>query len=203
MMELILAGRVDQAVYGFINRLKGVDLDFVSLAQLGLSSTRSVFYCDSGGPDLLRIFQKIEIPEGSRILDYGSGKGGAAMTLARLPFAEVTGIELSPALVDVARTNTARLGLKRIQFLCADAGEVADLDRFTHFYMYNPFPAVVVQQVMANITASLGRNPRGVTLVYCNPVCHEVILASGLFSQTAEIQLRSKMHPWFVYRHEK
>jgi trans-aconitate 2-methyltransferase len=58
-----------------------------------------------------------------RVLDVGTGTGAAAMLVAdRWPAAEVTGIDVAPAMISVARRkNTA----PRIRFLVAD---VATLD---------------------------------------------------------------------------
>ena len=67
-----------------------------------------------------------------RIVDLGTGSGIVAVTLALArPDAEVSAVDISPAALDVARSNAARLGAT-VRFLAGDwfaplAGERFDL----------------------------------------------------------------------------
>ena len=108
----------------------------------------------------------IGIPAGARIVDFGSGKGLAAITLSRY-FAGVTGVEMSPKLVEVARRKVRKLGLTNVRFGCADAVEYYDgLDQFSHVDMFHPFPASVMQEVMENVRRSLEGRPRPLVIIY-------------------------------------
>jgi release factor glutamine methyltransferase len=69
-----------------------------------------------------------------RILDVGTGSGAIAISVARnWGPAEITAVDISPAALEVARSNAARLGFaEQIRFLQGDllapiAGEVFDL----------------------------------------------------------------------------
>ena len=70
--------------------------------------------------------------ERPRIVDLGTGSGIVAVTLALTrPDAEVSAVDISPAALDVARSNAARLGAT-VRFLAGDwfaplAGERFDL----------------------------------------------------------------------------
>jgi SAM-dependent methyltransferase len=199
--RFVLEGRFDHLLYAMWVRWKGLDFRPVSLEQLGLSESRSVYHAASGGVFLADLLRRIEIARGSRALDLGCGKGSAVCTLARFSFDEVVGVDLSEELVRIAESNSRKLGLGQVRFCVSDAGAFTDLDRFTHIYMFNPFPAPVMREVMKNLTESLRRRPRSLTLIYFFPVCHDVVAGSGLFAQVSEIEC-GDVHPYNVYRHE-
>jgi SAM-dependent methyltransferase len=60
---------------------------------------------------------------GDRVLDVGCGTGPAAIELARLvgPSGSVTGVDISPLLIERARDRAARSGLDNVVFAVADA----------------------------------------------------------------------------------
>lgn len=61
------------------------------------------------------------LPQGARVLDVGAGSGAIALALAdERPDLAVAGSDLSEDALTVARANAARLGLERVQWLCAD-----------------------------------------------------------------------------------
>ncbi len=73
------------------------------------------------------------------------------------------------------------------------------MDRYTHVYLYHPFPAIVMSDVVRNLADSLTRTPRKLTLIYRNPVCHSLVLESG-YRKVAEFP--GPEHPTFVYEIE-
>jgi hypothetical protein len=196
--QLLRERRGDELRYRLWNRWKGVDLAFVSVEDLGLPADRAHGHGSSGGPALARVFKTLGVPRGSVAVDLGSGKGGAALTLSRLGFDEVIGVELSEALIQIARRNATRLGRRNIRFVHTDAATFRDYDRVTHIFMFNPFPAGVMADAIANLRESLTRSPRPVTLVYLNPAYPQAIEASGLFEPGPEGRL--DQHVWRAYR---
>ena len=156
---------------------KGVDLSPASHEELGLPPDIAYEYEDSEAPFLAEVLRRLEIGPGDAVLDFGSGKGGALVTLSGFPFRRVAGVDLSPKMVETARRNLDRLGLDRIDLYCGDAAAFTRIDDFTHFYFFNPFPETVMRAVLRNIMDSARRRPRQITLIYCNPVCHETLAA--------------------------
>jgi SAM-dependent methyltransferase len=196
---LLARGQGPQLLYEFRNRRRGLDLDFASVEQLGLPPARAHWYSDSGGPELSRVLDSLDIPRGSVGLDLGCGKGGAAITMARRHFVRVTGVELSAELTRIARRNAERAGLRNLTFVQADASAFTELDEFTHLYLYNPFPCAVLREVLANLATSLARRDRELLLIYRNPVCDDAVAESGLFVR--ERELKPAEHWWYIYRH--
>ena len=68
---------------------------------------------------------------GERVLDIGCGAGGTTLDIARRvgPSGSVTGVDLSPQMLKVARERARRAGLE-IEFLEADAGAASFPERF-------------------------------------------------------------------------
>jgi 16S rRNA A1518/A1519 N6-dimethyltransferase RsmA/KsgA/DIM1 with predicted DNA glycosylase/AP lyase activity len=197
---MVAGGNSAELRYELWNKWKGVDFEFVSVEELGLPQDRAHFHSSSGGPVLARVFKTIEIAPGSVALDLGSGKGAAVLTLtlSRLGFAEVVGVELARDLIDVAQQNATKLGRRNVRFVQGDAAAFRDYDRVTHVYMYNPFPCSVMSEVIANLDASLKRVPHSLTIVYRNAECHQRIVESGLFE--VEPEQRFDGHAWRIYR---
>jgi predicted RNA methylase len=184
-LQLIRSGRSDLLMaiplYRLWWRLRGLDFGYVSLQELGLDAERANYHKDGGGPLLCDLLKQLEISESDAALDLGSGKGGAMATLARFPFRQVDGVEISPKLVAAANKNLAKLKIRKCSVYLADASTFTELDDYTHIFMYNPFPAVVVTQVLANLEASLRRKSRSVRLLYSNPLHEQVILVTCVF----------------------
>ena len=195
--KLALTGRFSDLGYLAWKRRYGLDLDDAEVEELNLSRDTSEGYEDSG-PGLHKVFRSVEIPPGSRVLDIGSGKGGAVIAMSKFPFEEIVGVEISPELVRVAVENVSRLGLTDIRFVCCDATEFDELDGFTHIFMANPFPYKVTEIMVQNIVESLQRSPRDLVLIYKAPFHHEVLVKTGLFTKVKHMDFPGQM-PCFVY----
>lgn len=183
--------------YALWVRYKGLDFSGESCESLGIPAERASSHAHSGGPELEHVLNTIGVAEGSNAIDFGSGKGLATVTLSRY-FRSVTGVEMSARLVEVARRNIHRLGLTNIGFICGDAGKVREgLDSITHVYLFNPFPAVVMDEVLANLRRSLETRPRSMVIIYKNPVCHDSIVKAGFVVQR-EFCFRYS-HPFCIY----
>ncbi len=185
-----------KARYLLSAKLRGIDLNGATVEQLGLDPTRSHFYADSG-PELEQALQSFDISPEDVALDLGCGKGGAMITLAR-HFSRVDGVEISAPLVEIARDNLKRAHASHSEVYCADATEFKDLDRYTVVYIYNPFPAPVVAQALANLRESWQRKPRNLRLIYRNPTCDDIVAAAG-FRRVANLNDTTQPIYFYVY----
>lgn len=195
--RLIAAGKWRQVRYHLVNRLRGIDLRSMTVDELGLSPSTAKQYSDSGGPVLDAVLRSLDIAPTDVVIDLGCGKGGALLTLARYPFGQLAGLDLSPALIPIARRNFEKMGIANVELRCCAAADFVDWDRFTFVYLYNPFPCGVMQAVITNISDSLGRKPRRMTIIYRTPACHDVIERSGIFRKVREFRHAAK--PFFIY----
>ncbi len=175
-------------IYRCWARFCGADFGIVSTHDLALDPNRANYHKDGGGPLLRELLNQLQIKDTDAVLDLGSGKGGAMATLARYPFHAVHGVELSSELVDTARKNFEKLGLLKCAVFQGDAATFTELDNYTYIFMYNPFPEVVLKEVLANFEDSLRRKPRKIQLVYSNPLHEQAVLAMGSFEKTLEYE---------------
>ena len=169
---------------------------YVSEKELELPDS-SFHYVATYGPDFEKLLRQIEIPAGSKIIDIGCGKGIAIMTMAKFPFSQITGCDLSPELIRTAEANLLRLGIKGVTLYCCDAAQFTQLEDYTHVFFFNPFSGEVFKTVMGNIVTSLNRRPRKLTIIYHNPTCHDVIVATSVFDKVREFHHGN--FPYYVY----
>jgi len=176
----------------------------ISLGQVDLKhdssetvTDRTHYYADSGGLAFEKIMDRFPITSDDAIVDFGCGKGGILISLSRYPFAKIVGVEISPELGEIAKNNIRKLKIRNVEIECCDASNFRGLDEFNYFYFFDPFPCVVMKEVLDNIEESLNDNPRKVTIIYLNPNCHDLLDASGIFRKTQEIPHFE--HKCFIY----
>jgi 16S rRNA G966 N2-methylase RsmD len=197
---LLCQGKWREFLFRLRVYLVGVDLSNVSNDELNIPVERGHEYANSGGRHLEIVLETLKITPEDAVLDYGSGKGGALMTLAKFPFSRITGIELSPELVAVARKNLKGLNAGRITMIVDDAVNLTDLEAYNYFYFFNPFPAAVMIAVIKNIANSLTRKPRKAVIIYLNPEFHESVVTDSPFVKVDELH----HHPlkYFIYSND-
>jgi len=176
----------------------------ISLGQIDLKddpseavTERTHYYADSGGLAFDKIMANFKITTNDAIVDFGCGKGGILISLSKYPFCKITGIEIAPELVEIAKENIRKLKLKNIDIECCDAAEFKQLNEYNYFYFFDPFPCNVMQNVIDNIEKSILEQPRKVTIIYLNPFCNDLIESGNTFIKTRE--LPHFEHKCFVY----
>lgn len=96
-------------------------------------------------------------PADYTFVDIGSGKGRTLLVASGLGFQRVIGVEFAEELHRVAQANVqayARHGgtrADRIELVLADATQYALPDGHLVLYFFQPFDAVVLRQVLANV----------------------------------------------------
>ncbi len=123
-------------------------------------------------------------PERATFVDLGAGMGRVVLLAARRPFRSVIGVEVSPALVEVARENIAEahdeLRVARdVRMVRADASTYRFPRGDLVVYLYNPFDATVLDSVLVNLRNADPHHD--VVLLYHTPLQRDVIEATEVF----------------------
>ncbi|MCU1223270.1 MAG: class SAM-dependent methyltransferase [Edaphobacter sp.] len=119
-------------------------------------------------------------------VDIGAGKGRAMLVASQLPFHQVIGIELNPAMADIAQqnldlwleshaTDTTASRIAPIRLFQQDALDF-DLPRTpTLAFLFHPFEAPVLKALLRRIETQLTRHPGPFDLLYVNAECRSVL----------------------------
>ena len=113
-------------------------------------------------------------------IDFGAGMGRAVMLAAELPFRNVVGVELNPALARIARANLGRWRaagrvLAPTRILCRDAAQFHFPSGLCVAFLFNPFGAPVMRRLLAAISAAFANRPTQLDLLYVNNEQESVI----------------------------
>jgi len=154
---------------------------------------RSHYYVDSGGLEFDKILADFDITPSDAILDFGCGKGGILISLSKYPFSKITGVEIAPDIVEIAQNNMKKLNITNVNIVCCDAADFRNLDEYNYFYFFNPFPCIVMKDVLHNIEESLKSHHRQIIIIYLNPLCHDLIVSGKVFFKLKEL-------PHFLYK---
>jgi SAM-dependent methyltransferase len=129
-------------------------------------------------------------PAGATFVDLGAGMGRVALLAARRPFRAVIGVEVSPALAEIARENLAGLHdparvVRDVKFVTHDAASYAFPRGDLVVYLYNPFRAAVLASVLARLRSSA--EPREVALLYHTPLERAAIDDDGGYALVRDL----------------
>ena len=142
-------------------------------------------YVSSAWYVLPRALWYLGVSDRDTFVDFGCGKGRVVHQAARRPFRRVIGVEISPALAEIARAAvSARKHQHRcrdVEIVVADAGEFRIPDDLTIGYFFHPFSGNTLVEVLRGIVDSIDRNPRRVRLIFAVPHAGSLVLATGRF----------------------
>lgn len=172
-----------------LEKMRGLDFTKHHMVdELGFSDDIAKAYAPSPEDELNIVLEQLDIQSTDAILDYGSGKGLAMVTMSKFDFSYIAGVELSEQLTKICRKNFSKLGIKNIEVFHCNATEFKNLDRFTHFYLFNPFPEAVLKVVLQNIQESYQKKPRKITFIYNCPRLRDIVNDHPLFEEIKEIK---------------
>jgi SAM-dependent methyltransferase len=123
-------------------------------------------------------------PSRATFVDLGAGMGRVVLLAARRPFRSVLGVEISPALVEIARENLAgaRDPLRRardVRIVRADARSYRFPGGDLVVYLYNPFGAPILDDTLVNLRNADERHE--VVLLYHTPLQRATVEATEAF----------------------
>jgi SAM-dependent methyltransferase len=132
-------------------------------------------------------------------IDVGSGKGRGLLVASEFRFRKVVGIELNPALAAIARQNVAHWvrthaadptapPVAPIEVLEQDALDFEFPATPTLLFLFHPFEAPVLKQLLRRIETSFAQRPPGspapaLDLIYVNAECANVLDRNPAFTQ--------------------
>ena len=128
-------------------------------------------------------------------VDVGAGMGRAILIASEYPFKQILGIELSPALFEIARENVARA--HDLRTLCRDVRLTRGDARKRRFpsgnlvmFLFNPFDAAALRTTLERVRCVASRGRRGLRAV-----------SHGRASRHASRVRRRTGRRFFVRRH--
>ncbi|MGD0988122.1 MAG: class I SAM-dependent methyltransferase [Candidatus Sulfotelmatobacter sp.] len=131
-------------------------------------------------------------------IDLGSGKGRTLLMASDYSFRQIMGVELLPALYQIAQENLARYHSPAqqcfaIEAICGDATDFSFPAEATVLFLFNPFTESGLKRVIANLERSLQQHPRSVLVLYHNPLLAQVL------DQSAALKKIGGTHQYAMY----
>ncbi len=127
-------------------------------------------------------------------LDIGAGKGRAILVASEFPFRQVIGIELNPALADIAQRNiehwiashaadpTAPIHAP-VRVVEQDALDFDFPATPCLAFLFHPFEAPVMKKLLRRIEHQFAKRPATIDLLYVNAECAAVFNANPAFRE--------------------
>ena len=131
-------------------------------------------------------------------IDLGSGKGRTLLMASDYPFRRIMGVELLPALHQIAQQNLRQYHNQAqkcflLESICGDARDFVFPAESTVLFLFNPLTETGLRQVMANLEKSLQARPRVTYVLYHNPLLEPVLKESGALKRV------SGTHQYSIY----
>jgi SAM-dependent methyltransferase len=127
-------------------------------------------------------------------VDVGAGKGRGLLVASEYSFRKVAGIELNPEMAAIARQNVEHwtrahredptaARIAPIEVVELDALEYELPQTPTLLFLFHPFEAPVLKQLLRRIETQFARRPDALDLLYVNAECADTIDRNPGFTQ--------------------
>jgi hypothetical protein len=127
-------------------------------------------------------------PERTTLVDLGAGMGRVVLRAALRPFRQIVGVEISPALLEVAKENRdayrGELRCRDLRLVRADAARFAFPRGDLAVYLYNPFRGPILAPILDRLA---GDRRREVAIAYHTPVERALIDEHPAFAKVADL----------------
>jgi SAM-dependent methyltransferase len=135
-----------------------------------------------------RVMAHLDPQSSDALLDVGCGAGRVVCVAAQYNFARIIGIEIDPAVGELAQENVRALRKFRIrpEIVLGDATAYRIPDEITWVFLHNPF-GMVLRETLTRILESYDRNPRRLRIAYGNPREHDLVLSMPRFVPTGRM----------------
>lgn len=175
LLTLLLAYKPERD-HSFDRRFGTDTAGSVPATDLGIEDPRTreqaILYLPSPADVTRWMLRTVNVePSRCTFVDLGCGKGRVLLVASERPFERIVGVEISPALVAVARANAGKVreaepGRTPIEVECVDAATFAfpEVDLLVH--LYHPFEADLLARVLAQLGSSWRARPRRVVVAY-------------------------------------
>ncbi len=122
-------------------------------------------------------------------IDVGAGMGRAMLLAAEMPFREVIGLELNPALVRIARRNltgwrdAGRVKAGDVRIVEGDAVEFLLPTSPVVAFLFNPFDGPVMKKLLTRWQGVLAVEPNHLDVIYVNNEQDDVLRHTAGFAR--------------------
>ena len=121
-------------------------------------------------------------------IDPGSGKGRTLLMASDYPFQRIVGAEIIPELHRIAEENIRRYSSEQqkcfaLEAWLGDAREFPFPQTSMVVYLFNPFPADILREVLERLRESVEENPGEVYVIYHNLVHEDVFRTAGFLQE--------------------
>ena len=161
------------------DRFHGTDTSGVVLAKdLPVNEIARNYAVDYAGsqPSVLRS-ALAELPklDTYTFVDLGCGKGRPLLVASEFPFRDIIGVELSPPLAQVTQRNAAVIANRfpartPVRVAVGDASNYPLPPGNLVIFLYNPFHAELIANVVVGVEAALATEARSIYVIYYNPI---------------------------------
>lgn len=129
--------------------------------------------------DLYLLFTKLKLKETDHFVDFGSGRGRVCFYVHYLFNSSVYGIEINlstyhESLLNLQNYNKKHQNNNKINFINAYAEDYEIKNHENIFFFFNPFTVKIFKKVIYNITLSLKKYPRNITIILTYPIVEYV-----------------------------